>query len=244
MIRDLKDGEILLLDNVRYCLRGADALRDEAAAHPRTAGARRCLWKSSRRWQISTSATHSPPRTATSPACAALSRCSPRRWAACLKRNTASSPNSMASPAKPCVFVLGGSKISDAFMMMETVLAQRRGRYRPHRRPRRQHPAAPPRAKPSARAAWISSTRATTANSSKKPRRSMPNMRTRSSFPTDLALRRKTARGKSVPSALFPRMSAPWTSAARPPGSIEAIILAAKTVFVNGPMGDLRAGRD
>lgn len=28
----------------------------------------------------------------------------------------------MASPAKPCVFVLGGSKISDAFLMMETVL--------------------------------------------------------------------------------------------------------------------------
>ena len=28
----------------------------------------------------------------------------------------------MASPKKPCVFVLGGSKISDAFMMMETVL--------------------------------------------------------------------------------------------------------------------------
>ena len=28
----------------------------------------------------------------------------------------------MESPAKPCVFVLGGSKISDAFIMMETVL--------------------------------------------------------------------------------------------------------------------------
>ena len=28
----------------------------------------------------------------------------------------------MASPAKPCIFVLGGSKISDAFLMMETVL--------------------------------------------------------------------------------------------------------------------------
>ena len=28
----------------------------------------------------------------------------------------------MEAPAKPCVFVLGGSKISDAFMMMETVL--------------------------------------------------------------------------------------------------------------------------
>ena len=28
----------------------------------------------------------------------------------------------MESPAKPCVFVLGGSKISDAFLMMETVL--------------------------------------------------------------------------------------------------------------------------
>ena len=29
----------------------------------------------------------------------------------------------MASPAQPCVFVLGGSKIADAFLMMETVLA-------------------------------------------------------------------------------------------------------------------------
>ncbi|MDY2808740.1 MAG: phosphoglycerate kinase [Oscillospiraceae bacterium] len=28
----------------------------------------------------------------------------------------------MAAPEKPCVFVLGGSKISDAFLMMETVL--------------------------------------------------------------------------------------------------------------------------
>ena len=28
----------------------------------------------------------------------------------------------MASPAKPCIFVLGGSKISDAFLMMETAL--------------------------------------------------------------------------------------------------------------------------
>ena len=28
----------------------------------------------------------------------------------------------MESPEKPCVFVLGGSKISDAFIMMETVL--------------------------------------------------------------------------------------------------------------------------
>ena len=30
----------------------------------------------------------------------------------------------MESPAKPCVFVLGGSKISDAFIMMETVLGK------------------------------------------------------------------------------------------------------------------------
>ena len=30
----------------------------------------------------------------------------------------------MSQPARPCVFVLGGSKISDAFLMMETVLKQ------------------------------------------------------------------------------------------------------------------------
>ena len=30
----------------------------------------------------------------------------------------------MESPAQPCVFVLGGSKISDAFIMMETVLGK------------------------------------------------------------------------------------------------------------------------
>ncbi|MBR7082168.1 MAG: phosphoglycerate kinase, partial [Oscillospiraceae bacterium] len=29
----------------------------------------------------------------------------------------------MESPARPCTFILGGAKISDAFMMMETVLA-------------------------------------------------------------------------------------------------------------------------
>ena len=28
----------------------------------------------------------------------------------------------MESPARPCTFVLGGAKISDAFLMMETVL--------------------------------------------------------------------------------------------------------------------------
>ena len=46
----------------------------------------------------------------------------------------------MEAPDHPCAFVLGGSKVSDAFMMMETVLKGGVGGLRAYRRTCRQHP--------------------------------------------------------------------------------------------------------
>ena len=88
MIRELKDGEILLLDNVRYV--SEEQTLFETRLHlTHEQQAKTLLVEKLRRWPICMCATRLLPRTAISRACAGLSRCFPRPWAACLKKSTA-----------------------------------------------------------------------------------------------------------------------------------------------------------
>ena len=65
-IRDLKDGEILLLDNVRYVSEEQTLFEIKLQLTHEQQAQYAGLWKSSRRWAICMFATPSPPRTATS----------------------------------------------------------------------------------------------------------------------------------------------------------------------------------
>jgi phosphoglycerate kinase len=87
-IRDLKDGEVLLLDNVRF-LAEEQTLFEMKLDLTQAQQAETLLV----RWRTCMCATLSPPRTATSPRCAASSRCCLRPWGACSKRSSASFRN-------------------------------------------------------------------------------------------------------------------------------------------------------
>ena len=72
-------------------------------------------------------ATHSLPRTAISRALCGFEQVLPSAMGRLFEREYCVVSELMEKPEHPCTFVLGGSKISDAFMMMETVLASRCG---------------------------------------------------------------------------------------------------------------------
>ena len=85
-IRSLQDGELLLLDNVRFMAEEQTLFETNLRPTPR-------WWRSWRRWATCTCATPLPPPTGTSPPCAASSRCCPPPWAGCSSGSTPSSPN-------------------------------------------------------------------------------------------------------------------------------------------------------
>src|SRR5699024_1871806 len=121
-IRDLKEGEILLLDNVRF-------VSEEQTLFERSL-------KLSHEQQAKTLVVRTLAPLADYYVCDAFaaahrdqpSLCGfeqvlPSAMGRLFEKEYTVISELMESPARPCVFILGGAKIADAFMMMETVLA-------------------------------------------------------------------------------------------------------------------------
>ena len=121
-IRNMKDGEIILLDNVRFCSEEQTLfdhnlkLTREQQAHTQI------VEKLAPLGDLyvcdAFAAAHRDQ-----PTLCGFEQVLPSAMGRLFEREYCVVSELMEKPEHPCTFVLGGSKISDAFMMMETVLA-------------------------------------------------------------------------------------------------------------------------
>lgn len=121
MIRDLKDGEILLLDNVRYVSEEQTLfemkLRLTHEQQAKTLLVEKLAPLADLYVCDAFAAAHRDQ-----PSLCGFEQVLPSAMGRLFEKEYCVISGLMAAPVKPCVFVLGGSKISDAFLMMETVL--------------------------------------------------------------------------------------------------------------------------
>ena len=121
MIRGLKDGEILLLDNVRYISEEQTLfelkLRLTHEQQAKTLLVEKLAPLADLYVCDAFAAAHRDQ-----PSLCGFEQVLPSAMGRLFEKEYCVISELMEAPAKPCVFVLGGSKISDAFMMMETVL--------------------------------------------------------------------------------------------------------------------------
>lgn len=120
-IRNLKDGEIILLDNVRFCSEEQTlfemklCLTHEQQAH--TQVVEKLAPLADLYVCDAFAAAHRDQ-----PTLCGFEQVLPSAMGRLFEREYCVVSELMEKPEHPCAFVLGGSKISDAFMMMETVL--------------------------------------------------------------------------------------------------------------------------
>ena len=121
-IRELKDGEILLLDNVRYVSEEQTLfemkLRLTHEQQARTLLVEKLAPLADYYVCDAFAAAHRDQ-----PSLCGFEQVLPSAMGRLFEKEYCVISELMAAPEKPCVFVLGGSKISDAFLMMETVLS-------------------------------------------------------------------------------------------------------------------------
>lgn len=121
-IRELKDGEILLLDNVRYVSEEQTLfemkLRLTHEQQARTLLVEKLAPLADYYVCDAFAAAHRDQ-----PSLCGFEQVLPSAMGRLFEKEYCVISELMATPEKPCVFVLGGSKISDAFLMMETVLS-------------------------------------------------------------------------------------------------------------------------
>ena len=122
MIRELKDGEILLLDNVRYVSEEQTLFETRLHLTHEQQAKTLLVEKLAPLADLyvcdAFAAAHRDQ-----PSLCGFEQGLPSTMGRLFEKEYCVISELMASPAKPCVFVLGGSKISDAFLMMETVLS-------------------------------------------------------------------------------------------------------------------------
>ena len=122
MIRELKDGEILLLDNVRYVSEEQTLFETRLHLTHEQQAKTLLVEKLAPLADLyvcdAFAAAHRDQ-----PSLCGFEQVLPSTMGRLFEKEYCVISELMASPAKPCVFVLGGSKISDAFLMMETVLS-------------------------------------------------------------------------------------------------------------------------
>ena len=122
MIRELKDGEILLLDNVRYVSEEQTLFETRLHLTHEQQAKTQVVSKLAPLADLyvcdAFAAAHRDQ-----PSLCGFEQVLPSTMGRLFEKEYCVISELMASPAKPCVFVLGGSKISDAFLMMETVLS-------------------------------------------------------------------------------------------------------------------------
>ena len=120
-IRELKDGEILLLDNVRFVAEEQTLfemkLRLTHEQQAKTLLVEKLAPLADLYVCDAFAAAHRDQ-----PSLCGFEQVLPSAMGRLFETEYCVISELMEAPEKPCVFVLGGSKISDAFMMMETVL--------------------------------------------------------------------------------------------------------------------------
>lgn len=121
MIRELKDGEILLLDNVRYVSEEQTLFEMKLQLTHEQQAETLLVEKLAPLADLyvcdAFAAAHRDQ-----PSLCGFEQVLPSAMGRLFEKEYCVISELMASTAKPCIFVLGGSKISDAFLMMETVL--------------------------------------------------------------------------------------------------------------------------
>ena len=122
MITELKDGEILLLDNVRYCSEEQTFFEMNLKLTHEQQAKTQVVEKLAPLADLyvcdAFAAAHRDQ-----PSLCGFEQVLPSAMGRLFEKEYCVISELMEAPARPCVFVLGGAKISDAFMMMETVLA-------------------------------------------------------------------------------------------------------------------------
>ena len=121
-IREMKDGEIILLDNVRFCSEEQTLfemkLQLTHEQQAQTEVVRKLAPLADLYVCDAFAAAHRDQ-----PTLCGFEQLLPSAMGRLFEREYCVVSELMENPAHPCAFVLGGSKISDAFMMMETVLS-------------------------------------------------------------------------------------------------------------------------
>ena len=119
-IKALKDGEILLLDNVRYCSEEQTLFEMKLNLTHEQQAKTQVVQKLSPLGDLyvcdAFAASHRDQ-----PTLCGFEQVLPSAMGRLFEKEYVVISELMESPEKPCVFVLGGAKISDAFIMMETV---------------------------------------------------------------------------------------------------------------------------
>ena len=120
-IRDLKEGEVLLLDNVRFLAEEQTLfemkLQLTHAQQAETLLVRKLAPLADLYVCDAFAAAHRDQ-----PSLCGFEQVLPSAMGRLFEKEFSVISELMESPAKPCTFILGGAKISDAFLMMESVL--------------------------------------------------------------------------------------------------------------------------
>ena len=120
-IKALKDGEILLLDNVRFCSEEQTLFEMKLNLTHEQQAKTEVVTKLAPLGDLyvcdAFAAAHRDQ-----PTLCGFEQVMPSAMGRLFEKEYVVISELMESPEKPCVFVLGGAKISDAFIMMETVL--------------------------------------------------------------------------------------------------------------------------
>ncbi len=120
-IEAMRDGEIILLDNVRFCSEEQTLfelkLQLSHAEQAQTEVVRKLAPLGDLYVCDAFAAAHRDQ-----PTLCGFEQLLPSAMGRLFEREYCVISELMASPARPCVFVLGGAKVSDAFLMLETVL--------------------------------------------------------------------------------------------------------------------------
>ncbi len=121
-IKRLKDGEILLLDNLRYLIEEASTFEDVVKLTPKemtdTYLVRNLAPLIDYYVNDAFAAAHR-----NSPSMVAFQELLPSAAGILYDKEVTALTKVLENPKRPCVFLLGGAKISDAFSMMKKVLA-------------------------------------------------------------------------------------------------------------------------
>ncbi len=120
-IRSLRDGEILLLDNVRYCAEEQTLFEWKLLLTHEQQAKTQVVQKLAPLADLyvcdAFAAAHRDQ-----PSLCGFEQVLPSAMGRLFEQEYCVISSIMENPARPCTFVLGGAKISDAFLMMETVL--------------------------------------------------------------------------------------------------------------------------
>ena len=120
-IRAMKDGDLLLLDNVRFCSEEQTLFELKLKLSHEEQAKTQVVTKLAPLADLyvcdAFAASHRDQ-----PTLCGFEQVLPSAMGRLFEKEYCVISELMESPEKPCVFVLGGSKISDAFIMMETVL--------------------------------------------------------------------------------------------------------------------------